>query len=410
MPDRDCDVAVVGAGPAGLAAANAASARGARVLLIDENVSAGGQIWRGEDRSPSPAVEHMFGTRALCLVSPGILLVEDASGPVHVRFGKLVIATGARERFLPFPGWTLPGVFGAGGLQALVKSGLPIQGKRVVVGGTGPLLIEVAAYLQSRGARVLAIAEQASRSALVRFLMAISHAPGKAGQAASLMLRAGRLVRPGTWVTEAHGRTALEAVTLTDGHRSWREDCDYLACGFHLVPNIELAAVLGCRIEGGFVWTGDLQETSVPGIYCAGEPTGIGGVDKAIVEGEIAARLKACPTKADNSLDQLLPQALRKRRERARRFQSALDIVTRLRPEVTRLAREDTIVCRCEDVPFGRIREHADWRSAKLLTRCGMGPCQGRVCGGALEAMLGWRVESVRPPVQPARIRTLAVP
>jgi NADPH-dependent 2,4-dienoyl-CoA reductase/sulfur reductase-like enzyme len=286
-------------------------------------------------------------------------------------------------------------VFGAGGLQALVKSGLPIKGKRVVVAGTGPLLIEVAAYLQSRGARVLAVAEQAARPALVRFLMAMRYAPAKVRQAVSLVLKSGRLVRPDTWVAEAHGGTVLEAVTLTDGHRSWRVGCDYLACGFHLIPNVELAAVLGCRIERGFVWTGDLQETSVPGIFCAGEPTGIGGVDKAIIEGEIAGHGGVVA-------------GLRQRRERARRFQAALDIATRLRPEVTRLAREDTIVCRCEDVRFGRIREHADWRSAKLLTRCGMGPCQGRVCGGALEAMLGWRIESVRPPVDPARVGTLA--
>jgi NADPH-dependent 2,4-dienoyl-CoA reductase/sulfur reductase-like enzyme len=395
MADRECEIAVVGAGPAGLSAANAASVHGARVLLIDENASAGGQIWRGEDRSPVPNVKSMFGARALGLLSPGLLLVEDASGPVQVRFDKLVIATGARERFLPFPGWTLPGVFGAGGLQALVKSGLPIEGKRVVIAGTGPLLIEVAAYLQARGARLLAVAEQASRFALVRFLAALRHAPAKVGQAASLMLKAGRLVRSGTWVAEAHGSTTLEAVTLTDGHRSWREDCDYLACGFHLVPNIELAVLLGCRIERGFVWTGDLQETSVPGIFCAGEPTGIGGVEKSVIEGEIAGDAGA--------LD-----ALRQRRERARRFQAALDIATRLRPEVTRLARGDTIVCRCEDVPFGRIREQADWRSAKLLTRCGMGACQGRVCGGALEVILGWRIESVRPPVHPARVGTLA--
>jgi len=402
MADRECEIAVVGAGPAGLSAANAACAQGRRVLLIDENVSAGGQIWRGEDRTPDPGVERMFGTRALCLVSPGILLVEDASGPVHVRFDKLVIATGARERFLPFPGWTLPGVFGAGGLQSLVKSGLLVRGKQVVVVGTGPLLIEVAGYLLSRGARVLAIAEQASLRSLLGLLAALRYSPSKISQAASLMSRTGLLVRPGTWVTEAHGSTALEAVTLTDGRRSRRQGCEYLACGFHLIPNIELAALLGCRIERGFVWTGDLQETSVPGIYCAGEPSGIGGVDKAIVEGEIAGHAAAGYAGE--------VQTLRNRRERARRFQAALDLATRLRPQVTNLAREDTIVCRCEDVRFGRIREHADWRSAKLLTRCGMGPCQGRICGGALEAMLGWRIESVRPPVLPARVGTLAVP
>src|SRR5438067_1161595 len=167
MPDRKCDVAVVGAGPAGLATAKAASGHGAQDLVIDENARAGGQIWRGEDRVA--AAECMFGARALGLVSPGVLLVENAAGAVHVQFDKLVIATGARERFLPFPGWTLPGVFGAGGLQALVKSGLPIAGKRVVIAGMGPLLLAVADYLKTKGAYVLLIAEQTSAAKIRRF-------------------------------------------------------------------------------------------------------------------------------------------------------------------------------------------------------------------------------------------------
>jgi NADPH-dependent 2,4-dienoyl-CoA reductase/sulfur reductase-like enzyme len=399
MVEHTCHIAIIGAGPAGLSAARTAASHGKRVLIIDENSAAGGQIWRGEKRSPAPGAAVVLGTRAVGLIAPGRLLIEDSAGPSSVSFEKLILATGARERFLPFPGWTLPGVFGAGGLQALVKSGLPVSNKRVVVAGTGPLLIEVAAFLRGRGAHIIAIAEQASWRSLLQFAAALSHAPSKFAQAVRLISTAAPRLRARTWVAEAHGRQILESVTLTDGRKTWREECDYLACGFHLIPNIELPALLDCRIEDGFVWTDEDQQTSVSGVYCAGEPAGIGGVDKSIVEGEIAGH--AAAGHAGDA------RALHEKRERARRFQSALDSFTRLRPEVKQLAREDTIVCRCEDVPFGRIREFPDWRSAKLLTRCGMGPCQGRVCGGALEAMLGWHASSVRPPVLPARVATL---
>ena len=160
-----------------------------------------------------------------------------------------------------------------------------------------------------------------------------------------------------------------------------------------------MAAVLGCRIENGFVWTGGLQQTTIPDVYCAGEPSGIGGVEKSMVEGGIAGHAAAGGPPVT---------ALLARRAQAHRFQTALDAVTRLRPELSRLAREDTIICRCEDVPLARIRECGDWRSAKLMTRCGMGACQGRVCGSAVETLFGWRADSVRLPVLPARVGTLA--
>jgi D-hydroxyproline dehydrogenase subunit alpha len=402
MPERACDILVIGAGPAGLSAAAAAASHDKRVVLLDENSAAGGQIWRGEQNERTAAVEGvetMFETRALGLATAGVLLCENAARAIVLPFGKLIIATGARERFLPFPGWTLPGVFGAGGLQAMVKSGFPVDGKRVVVAGTGPLLMEAAGYLSSRGARIAIVAEQVPWPSLVRFGLALRHAPAKMVQAAKLAAEVGTLPRAGCWVTEVSGTGHVESATLTNGRRTWREACDYVACGFHLVPNTEMAALLGCRVEGGVVWTDDLQQTSIPGIYCAGEPGGIGGVDKSIVEGEIAGHAAAGSRPVT---------ALFARRARARRFQAALDAATRLRPELTHLAREDTIICRCEDVPLSRIRECTDWRSAKLLTRCGMGPCQGRVCGSAVEILFGWRPESVRPPVQPARAGTLA--
>src|SRR5690348_8960269 len=170
--DHNYDALVIGGGPAGLAAAVSARQAGARVAIVDDNPGPGGQIWRGEHRRPnSPEaaewfnrahikqVEFIGGARVYDRPEKGLLLAETFDGALELRFRKLILATGAREIFLPFPGWTLPGVTGAGGLQALVKSGLPIEGKKVVVAGAGPLLLAVAAYLRKRGADVALIAE-----------------------------------------------------------------------------------------------------------------------------------------------------------------------------------------------------------------------------------------------------------
>src|SRR6185369_12324767 len=150
--DHVCDVLVVGAGPAGMAAAWRAAQSGLRVCIVDDNPAAGGQIWRGGppeaqvwfERIRSVDVELASGARVFQQSSPGTLLAETNSGDCEASCKSLRLAPGARERFLPFPGWTLPNVMGAGGLQALVKTGLPIEGKRVVVAGSGPLLLAVA--------------------------------------------------------------------------------------------------------------------------------------------------------------------------------------------------------------------------------------------------------------------------
>src|SRR5262245_14941901 len=195
----------------------------------------------------------------------------------ELRYETLILATGARERFLPFPGWTLPNVMGAGGLQALVKTGLSIVGKRVVVAGSGPLLLAVADYLRSKGAEILAIAEQASRARLMRFGFALLSQTGKASQAYALKKRlSGVQYSIGCWPVAARGNDKLETVTLRQGTREWNIDCDYLACGFHLVPNLELPELLGCRITNGAVAVDEFQQTSITNVYSAGEATGVG--------------------------------------------------------------------------------------------------------------------------------------
>src|SRR5579862_5703312 len=179
------DVVVVGGGPAGLSAAATAAQHGRRVALIDDNPRLGGQIWRsGTGASDSREAKywlelvmkskvHVFGGVRVFNAEKSVVEAETDKGSLHLKFEKLVLATGARELYLPFPGWTLPNVMGAGGLQALAKSGLPISGKRVVLAGTGPLLLAVAAYLADHGAKVVCVCEQASWLQLAPFAFSL---------------------------------------------------------------------------------------------------------------------------------------------------------------------------------------------------------------------------------------------
>ena len=157
--------------------------------------------------------------------------------------------------------------------------------------------------------------------------------------------------------------------------------------------------LLGCSVGVAGVSVDDDQQTSVPNVYAAGEVTGIGGLELSLAEGEIAGYAAAGRPEA--------ARGARRARASARKFAAALERAFALREELKTLASDTTLVCRCEDVPLGRIRAYSGWREAKLQTRCGMGPCQGRVCGGAVEFLLGWKSESVRPPVFPARIGSL---
>jgi NADPH-dependent 2,4-dienoyl-CoA reductase/sulfur reductase-like enzyme len=403
-----CDLLVVGAGPAGLAAAWRAAQSGLHVSIVDDNPAAGGQIWRGGppeaqvwfERIRSVDVEVINGARVFQQPKFGTLLAETNSDVFELNYSRLVLATGARERFLPFPGWTLPNVMGAGGLQALVKTGLPVDGKRVVVAGSGPLLLAVAAYLRKCGADVLLIAEQASSLQLGRFVFGLF---GKTSQAFDLKRQLKNVpYRSGCWVAEAHGEVKLEGVTLVRGDKHWQVPCDYLACGFHLVPNVELAELLGCVVESGRVRVNEFQLTAIPDVYSAGETTGIGGLELSLVEGEIAGLAAAGKHEA--------ARALFPARTKHRKFADLLNRTFSLRDELKRLAAPDTIVCRCEDVTFERLCAHSSWRAAKLQTRCGMGPCQGRVCGGAVEFLFGWHAESVRPPILPSRVESFLSP
>jgi NADPH-dependent 2,4-dienoyl-CoA reductase/sulfur reductase-like enzyme len=407
------EVVVVGGGPAGLAGAAAAAESGRRTALLDETPWLGGQIWRGQQAHPTiPEAANCLerfrrsGATALdgCTVigtaGARSLLLDDSSGPGKIEWDRLILAAGARELFLPFPGWTLPGNFGPGGLQSLAKHGWPVAGRRVVIAGSGPLLLAVGAGLRKMGARIVSVNEQSPWPKLLAFAAELVRSPDKLTQAAQLKWRLrGVPFRAGVWPVRAEGAGDVCAVMLTDGRRQWREECDFLACGFGLVPNLELPLALGCQLQDGFVRVDARQAASVPGVYAAGELTGIGGVDSALVEGEIAGLNAAGRENA--------AEKLAERRAVCHHFRQTLAAAFALRPEVKSLAADDTLVCRCEDVSFAKMRARENWRDAKLQTRCGMGACQGRVCGAAAKELFGWGMESVRPPVLPVRVAAL---
>jgi NADPH-dependent 2,4-dienoyl-CoA reductase/sulfur reductase-like enzyme len=416
-PTMIADVAVIGGGPAGIAATVILAEAGRRVALLDESPDPGGQVWRRRRGALPPAAARPWLVRldrsgATLLRACTVIdvrddaesarfdvLAEQGVAPVAVRAATLLFATGARERFLPFPGWTLPGVVGVGGAQALLKGGLDVAGKRVVIAGSGPLLLPVASSLAAAGAQLLLVAEQASRANVTRFARGLWRAPSSLVQAARY--RTGFLrtsYAMGTWVTSARGDGRVQEVTITDGRSERTMPCDVLCAAFGLVPDRRLAALIGSESSSAGVRVDDEQRTSHPRAFAVGETTGIGGVEKALAEARIAAAA---------ILGQAPSRALLHRRAALHAMAKRMDVAFALRDELRRLAVPDTIVCRCEDVAVGALRRDWTTRQTKLYTRTGMGPCQGRVCGPALEFLHGWPEDSARAPIAPALVSTL---
>lgn len=416
--DLRYDVAVVGAGPGGLAASLACARAGLSVALIDDNPLAGGQIWRAAsqdseaDQRAQTTIDalrnfanlrHWAQHKVVQVGDDRSLLLQDSTSmhrqAKRIHYQKLILATGARERFLPFPGWTLRGVTGLGGLQAQVKAGLSVAGKRVVLAGTGPLLFAVASTLRKAGANVMLIAEQTSRRKLISFGASLWRTPNKLSQAARLLYELrGVRYRSDSFVRSVRGEDGqLHSVQLQVAGKQTEVACDFLACAYGLIPNTKLAQALGCRLENDAVVVDGQQLTSQPFIWCVGEGTGVGGVDKALLEGEIAGLAAS---------GQAYVHLLAKRQAWLAFSQKLQDAFV-LRDELLHLCEADTIVCRCEDVRWGQLAQYDDWRSAKLLSRCGMGACQGNVCGAALASLRGWQVEGLRDPHAPCQIQTL---
>ncbi len=413
MAELHTDILVAGAGPAGISAALAAADAGCQVVVIDDNPRAGGQIWRGGPASHLPdaaqqALEKLLrhphirlltSTRLVMQVSPGVYLLEENQQASLLHAGKIIICSGGRELLLPFPGWTLPGVTGAGGLQALVKGGVPVNSQRIVIAGSGPLLLASADTARKNGAQIVGLLEQQSWPAVAAMMMQLWRWPSKLRQAVSLV---NARYRAGSYVTEALGENRLEAVKIRQGGREKIIECDRLACGFGLVPNLQLAELLGAEHDHDGIFVDEQQRTRLPDVYAAGECTGIGGSELSIAEGYIAGYCAA------GHPHQATPWVAR--REQWHSFATLLKQTFSLKPELKTLVNDSTLICRCEDVRWAEVSSLENLKQIKMLTRCGMGPCQGKICHSSLRFLKPLAGSQTRPPIMNARIDTLCLP
>jgi NADPH-dependent 2,4-dienoyl-CoA reductase/sulfur reductase-like enzyme len=453
----EVELLIIGAGPAGLAAAATTARHGVGVLMLDENPGVGGQVyraitanpvqrqavlgadyWRGEALAKAATASsalHAAGA-AVWSVSP-----QDAGYEIGLSMAgrsrlitarEVMLATGAQERPFPIPGWTLPGVMSCGGAQTALKASGLVPDGRVVIAGCGPLLWLMAWQYLNAGVSIAAILDTAPRA---NWFRALPHLPAflaspylMKGLKLMLAVRAKVRVVSGVKTLRAEGADKVEAVVYSTAGREQRIAVDTLLLHQGVVPSINLSNAIGCR----HVWddvqlafrpeTDDWGVTSMPGLTVAGDGAGIAGAEVAAERGRIAAlgaahrlgRIEA----AMRDRDAATARATLRRFERGRRFLDTL-----YRPaKGFRIPQGDTLVCRCEEVTAERIRATVPLGASgpnqmKSFLRCGMGPCQGRLCGLTVAAVIaderGISPQEVgyfrlRPPVKPIALGELA--
>lgn len=452
-----CDVIVLGAGPAGANAALAAAGAGLKVVLFDQQPEAGGQVWRaplpgaGVPASPEQAsgdalrarlsasnIDCRFGRTVW---SVGRDFRVDAIGPdgnEMVEAPRLIAATGAHERVVPFPGWTLPGVIGLAAATVLLKSHGALPGRRVVVAGCGPLLAVVAAGILKAGGEVAAIADLAGPSDWLRALPALASQPRLLARGAGWALKIGTARVPVHFrhgIRRAEGDEALARVILAPVDASGAFvagaergiEADALCVGHGLVPGAEIPRLYRVaqkfdRLRGGFVPELDAEgRTSRPGLYACGDGAGLRGALVAEAAGQLAGLACAFDTGAlSTPAFTAAATAPRAALLQARAFSDAMAGMMALRPAQVAAIPPETVVCRCEDVTRADIEAaHSDgacdMNQLKHFTRCGMGPCQGRFCGDVAAELLAAKVGSreavgtftARPPLRPVALTDL---
>jgi NADPH-dependent 2,4-dienoyl-CoA reductase/sulfur reductase-like enzyme len=400
-------IIVVGAGPAGLAAAKSAASKGCQVTVIDSQPRGGGQYWRhltavsGYKSNRSAAylkelqqnklITHITGAQVWSAEKLGDgyqLNYLQAGVEKKISAQKIILTTGAYDRTLPFPGWTTSGVMTPGGAQSLLKGHGVVAGKAIVVSGTGPFLLPVATALAKSGAYVEIIEAQSPlRWALSPLALLLN--PGKFPELihyASAIMRLKIRVSFGSAVTEFHSGVAQVSKVRSDlsiRKKNIRNiSADVVATGWGFLPDVTLGGILGCaqtldRDETVVFEVDKEQRASAQNIWIAGEATGIGGADLALAEGAIAG-LSATGSR--------IPAGLRWKRLTKRLFAKALQRSYPVGGGWQEWLRDETVICRCEEVSYQEIIESVqelgaeDARTSKLFTRAGMGLCQGRVC------------------------------
>jgi NADPH-dependent 2,4-dienoyl-CoA reductase/sulfur reductase-like enzyme len=450
------DLIVIGAGPAGMAAATTGAALGLSTVLLDEQPRPGGQIYR-DVTTADPRVAALLGpdyTRGAALaqalqrcgaemrhdtlvwdVAPDLTVTGLRDGRAfQLRAPQIVAATGAMERASPIPGWTLPGVMNAGAAQLAMKCAGAVPAGRIVVAGAGPLLLLVACQLVAAGATVAAVVETAPAG---RRLAALRHLPAALRAWPDLakgvhMLRAlhaahvPRFARAGG--LRVVGRLHAEALEFSADGRPQRVEADTVLLHHGVVPDTQLSRLLRLdhvwndRQLAWHVVTNSHGQTSLPGLRMAGDGTAIAGARAAEASGALAALGAAHALgRLDATAFAARTAPLARALAAERHIRPFLDTLYRPPRDITEPA-DETIVCRCEEVSAGRVREMARLgcqgpNQTKFFSRCGMGPCQGRMCGGVVTQLLAAELGQppgavgayrIRAPLKPVPMRALA--
>lgn len=460
------DIAIVGAGPAGMSAALAAAELGLKVTLIDAYRQPGGQYYKQippefsaastskqQEQAGSlfrrlshPHITLLTGTQVWGIYQGNLLALFGPQAPSQLQAQAVILATGAYDRPVAFPGWTLPGVITAGAAQTMLNSQRVLPGRRVLVAGSGPLPLALAASLLWAGAGVTALLEGSSQ--LARFkpqrlasLWGQYARLAEAAQYSWALLRARVPYRLGWGVVQALGTGSggVEAAVIARLDAGWRPipgseqivDCDTICLGYGFLPAAELCRLAGAqhsyqpRLGGWLPLRDQLMQTTIPGLYAAGDGAGIGGAPQAAVEGRIAgiAAAHRCrsPELSGEELAGLL-SAERSALRREKRFQRLYAELFTPGPGLDELATQETIICRCEAIRLAQVQEAvalgADTVTAvKNLTRSGMGQCQGRLCAPLLAAQVARLTAqdrqaagtlSPRPPIHPLPLAAVA--
>lgn len=420
------NIVIVGAGPAGISAAEALCARGHRPILIDEGQRAGGQGYRQPSEGLNLDMRRLMGSeagkyealharfarlqgridyrpRTLVWAIDGQKLHLVSDGRVDVvEAGSLLLATGAMDRIAPMPGWTLPGVFTLGGAQVALKDQGCLIGRRVAFLGSSPLLLLAAKQYREMGGEVAVVADTTPLTRKAAAFAALTRSPRTLARGLAYMasaLRAGTPLLNGVTPLAIEGTGHVEALLLRDGSgRERRFACDAVALGYGLKPETQLADLAGASFAYDadfrlFLPKTDALGRSRPGLYLAGDGATIGGADAAEASGALAAHAILSDLGEPQNVAAIKPLA--RRVARLRGFQRGLARAFAWPVDQIRNQPDDTLLCRCESVTIGTVREAMakalgpiEVNRVKAMTRCGMGRCQGRVCGPALQEIV----------------------
>jgi glycine/D-amino acid oxidase-like deaminating enzyme len=471
VDEHEYDVLIVGGGPAGMAAAATASTSGLSTVLIDERPALGGQVYKqpgpgmrvtaprqmGKQYAAGRAlIDEVEASPAAVLLRTSVVDLEpapdgdgwvamvqpDGEPVVPIRARRVIVAAGAHDRPVVFPGWTLPGVITAGGLQTLAKTQSFIPGKRIVFAGSGPVALAFPAQLAGYGANIVAALEAGPAPAPADLVKISTAALGNVGllldaaryQAALLQHRIPLKYR--RIVVRAEGEERVERVVYARVDADWRViagteeavDADVLCLGYGFSPSSELLRLVGCGFDddedlgGSIVRRDEWCRTDVAGVYAAGDGTGVEGSAVAADEGRIAAYAVALDAGllGEHTVTRSA-NALQWRLSRRRALTRSTNRMYRVGGGLFDLATPETTVCRCESVAAGAVQDAVETApeisAVKALTRAGMGPCQGRMCGRHIASMIaaerGVPIGEVAPatprmPVRPTPISAIA--